>query len=111
MTTAVEMMTNDIYDTVYFAVIDAESSANNTEFSAIIMMMTVFHKLPSAIHDATVYLAAIDAESSADNAISSAIIMMTTAFHELPSAIHSTAVSIVSPSLAIDSESSIVIDT
>ena len=35
--------TNDINGTVYFAVIDAESSGGNTESSAIIMMTTVFH--------------------------------------------------------------------
>eukprot|EP00751_Fragilariopsis_kerguelensis_P003857 CAMPEP_0170829942 /NCGR_PEP_ID=MMETSP0733-20121128/48961_1 /TAXON_ID=186038 /ORGANISM="Fragilariopsis kerguelensis, Strain L26-C5" /LENGTH=164 /DNA_ID=CAMNT_0011195001 /DNA_START=16 /DNA_END=510 /DNA_ORIENTATION=- len=34
--------------------------------TAIIMMTTVFHELPFAIHDDTVYLAVIDAESSTD---------------------------------------------
>ena len=51
MTTAVKMMTNDMNATVYFAVIDAESSAGNTEFSVIIMMTTVSHELFSAIHN------------------------------------------------------------
>ena len=60
--------------TVYFAVIDAESSVDITESSDIIMMMTLFyfilfHELPSVIHNVMVYFAAIDAESSAVNLI------------------------------------------
>ena len=51
MTAVVKIMTNDMNATVYLAVIDAESSADDTESSAIIMMTTVFHELPFAIHD------------------------------------------------------------
>ena len=51
MATVVKMMTNDIKATVDFAVIDAESSADNTESSIIVMMTKVFHKLPSVIHN------------------------------------------------------------
>ena len=49
--TAVKMMINDMNNTVYFTVIDAESSADNTESSAIIMMTTAFLESPFAIHD------------------------------------------------------------
>ena len=51
MTTAINMMNNEMNATVYTAVVDAESSADNTEYSAIIMMTTVFYELPFAIYD------------------------------------------------------------
>jgi len=90
MITAVKMMTNDMNSTVYFAVIDAVSSADITESSAIIMMTTAFHESPSAIHNDTVYFATIADEAQYDYSYGD------------------TAVSIASPSIVIDPESSSV---
>ena len=42
-------------DTVYFAAIDAESSADNTKSSTITMITTLFHESPSAIHHGIFY--------------------------------------------------------